>query len=164
MVDVKIPEDKVKDPSSSRKMGGRDPGRTPMQWDVGENSGFSKVEPWLPLAEDYEKFNVLTESTQPDSFLNLYKELLALRNESDILKYGSYRSINMGSDIFSFVREHDMVRLTIVLNFSESEVDVESKALKGHIIFSTYMDIDEPVYMNNYLLLRPNEGVIIEAF
>jgi alpha-glucosidase len=164
MHDVKIPENKVKDPSATRQMGGRDPGRTPMQWDASDNAGFSGVEPWLPLADDYEEYNVLLESRNPQSFLDLYKFLLRLRNWSPVMKYGSYRSINVGSDdVFAFVREHDMERYTVVLNFSESEIEIDSKTLKGELIATTYMDNPEPLIINSYLLLRPNEGVIIEA-
>jgi alpha-glucosidase len=56
MTDVPIPPEPVQDPWEWRVPGlglGRDPVRTPMQWDAGTGAGFtSAAEPWLPLAED----------------------------------------------------------------------------------------------------------------
>jgi alpha-glucosidase len=59
MENVPIPPDRAVDPFGLRlpELGlGRDSQRTPMQWDSSENAGFTEpgVEPWLPLADDYE--------------------------------------------------------------------------------------------------------------
>jgi alpha-glucosidase len=32
--------------------------RTPMQWTLGRNAGFSTSEPWLPLSADFRRENV----------------------------------------------------------------------------------------------------------
>ena len=58
MTDVPIPPERVQDPWERNVPGlglGRDPVRTPMQWDAGPNAGFARAgaEPWLPLAPDY---------------------------------------------------------------------------------------------------------------
>jgi alpha-glucosidase len=53
MRQVDIPRDRVRDPFERNVPGigvGRDGCRTPMQWDASENAGFSKVNPWLPMA------------------------------------------------------------------------------------------------------------------
>jgi alpha-glucosidase len=47
MVDVDIPEDRLQDPARIHTVG-RDPARTPMQWDASEGRGFSEAEPWRP--------------------------------------------------------------------------------------------------------------------
>ena len=36
----------------------RDNARTPMQWDAGENAGFTKGMPWLRVNENYRMVNV----------------------------------------------------------------------------------------------------------
>ncbi len=57
--------DEVKDPIGKLgwpKEKGRDGERTPMQWDATTNAGFSKVTPWLPVADNYATRNVATET------------------------------------------------------------------------------------------------------
>ena len=57
---------------------GRDGCRTPMQWDGSPGGGFTTGTPWLPLA-DPEQRNVAEARQDPNSLLNLFRELIALR-------------------------------------------------------------------------------------
>ncbi len=82
----------VKDPigiTGWPKEKGRDGERTPMQWTPGPQAGFS-TDPhtWLPIAPDYKTVNVETESGEPNSLLNWYKELMRLRSDIPALKFG----------------------------------------------------------------------------
>ena len=54
--EVQIPPDRVRDPQDLRQPGlgiGRDRSRTPIPWDASAYAGFSTVDPWLPLNEDW---------------------------------------------------------------------------------------------------------------
>jgi len=78
MTDVAIPAAEVQDPAEKNEPGkgqGRDPERTPMQWDSSRMAGFTEGTPWLRLAADYETVNVAALSGQSDSVLNLYRTL-----------------------------------------------------------------------------------------
>jgi alpha-glucosidase len=55
---------------------GRDGARHPMQWDA--NGGFTSGTPWLPMVDPAER-NVADQRNDPDSLLNLYRELIASR-------------------------------------------------------------------------------------
>ena len=60
--------DAVQDPWEKREPGlgvGRDPQRTPMQWDASPSAGFSDGVPWLPVASDYQQINVAVERQDP---------------------------------------------------------------------------------------------------
>ncbi|MGW8323474.1 MAG: alpha-amylase family glycosyl hydrolase, partial [Thermodesulfobacteriota bacterium] len=73
-----IPRKAIKDPLGLRYWPvykGRDMSRTPMQWDRGPYSGFSNVEPWLPINPDHFEVNVEAQESDPVSMLSYYKEL-----------------------------------------------------------------------------------------
>src|ERR671916_1410933 len=78
MHDVEIPPERVQDPFEKNVPGrglGRDPARTPMQWDTGPNAGFcpQNAEPWLPVANDYRTSNVASERAVQRSMLALHR-------------------------------------------------------------------------------------------
>jgi alpha-glucosidase len=69
---------------------GRDGERTPMQWDTSNTqAGFSSnPHTWLPVSPDYEQVNVQSELADPNSILNWYRSLIALRREDPALRSG----------------------------------------------------------------------------
>ena len=78
MVDVPVATADSQDPLERREPGrGRDPERSPMQWDASPNAGFTApgVEPWLPLAPDAATVNVAGQAEDPDSILTLTRRL-----------------------------------------------------------------------------------------
>ena len=80
--DPKRRED-VKDPIGQRgwpKEKGRDGERTPMQWNGAPHAGFTTGIPWNPIPPTYNTYNVAAELKDPNSILNWYKHLLALRH------------------------------------------------------------------------------------
>ena len=82
----------VRDPigiSGWPKEKGRDGERTPMQWDAAAQAGFStNPHTWLPVTANYRTVNVQTESADPDSLLNWYRRLIALRRSKAALRSG----------------------------------------------------------------------------
>ena len=92
MADVPIPPALVRDPFGKNAPGfGRDPERTPMQWDASPHAGFSSVEPWLPRrARLHGHAMWQTQSSDAGSMLSLYRALIALRREEAALAIGSY--------------------------------------------------------------------------
>ena len=94
MHDVSIPPESVRDPWEINVPGfgvGRDPQRTPMQWDDSPHAGFTTGEPWLPVASDYLDINVGRERNDPASMLTLYRRLIELRKAESALTLGAYR-------------------------------------------------------------------------
>lgn len=61
----------------------RDNARTPMQWSDGKNAGFTTGTPWLRVNPNYTAINVEKEAQNPDSVLNFYKKLIALRKDPE---------------------------------------------------------------------------------
>src|ERR1700719_562034 len=121
--DPKRRED-VKDPIGRTgwpKEIGRDGERTPMQWNTDTNAGFSTKDPWLPVPPSYKTHNVATESKDPDSVLNMYKKVLALRHTNEALLEGSYTALNEDdANVMSYLRSYKGTAVLVALNMSAS--------------------------------------------
>ncbi len=165
MENAVIDKNNMRDPQGFRlgREYSRDPGRNPMQWTGDRYAGFSTVEPWLPLAPNYQERNVQVESKDPISLLSLYRKLIRLRKRQPALQVGSYRTIQINSpDCFVFERELNNNRFLIALNFSAIAIGLQLPEFPGgKILLSTYLDKNEALISND-LKLRENEGVIIK--
>ena len=166
MQDVTIPPHLAHDPQGKRQPGyGRDPVRTPMHWDSGPNAGFcpANVDPWLPIAADYQQNNVAVEREDARSMLTLTRALLTFRRIKPALNRGSYHAVESRSEnCFIYLREHGKQRLLITLNFSvEAQVVRLPEFGQGRILISTCLDREEQMNLAS-LSLRSHEGCIIE--
>ena len=161
MEDGHIPEGRVVDPAALGQpdvaaSAGRDPERTPMQWDTSPHAGFTGVgaEPWLPVAENFTAVNVAAQEQDPQSDLNYFRALTRLRGESVALTMGSYRSletatgtpiaqegasltggsyqnVQAGSGVFGYVREHEGEKVLVLLNFGQGDAPLGLPELEG---------------------------------
>lgn len=126
--DPKRRED-VKDPVGRRgwpERIGRDGERTPMQWNDRPNGGFSTKDPWLPVPPSYSTHNVATEENDPNSILNTYKKLLALRHSHPALLDGAYVPLNENDEnVISYLRTYKGQSVLVTLNMSGSPQQVK---------------------------------------
>src|SRR2546422_1757285 len=119
---------KAKDPIG--KLGwpeekGRDGERTPMQWDEGPNAGFSQATPWLPVPPSYKTHNVATELKDPNSVLQFYQRVLALRHQNRVLLAGEYIALDENNpNVLSYLRRYKNDAVLVVLNMSGTEQQV----------------------------------------
>jgi alpha-glucosidase len=98
---------------------GRDGERTPMQWDNTPNAGFTKGIPWLPVPTTYETHNVAKEQKEPNSILNFYQNLLALRHTNRALLDGNWISLNDNDkNVLAYLRTYQDQGIIVVLNMS----------------------------------------------
>ncbi len=161
MENVDIPPEKVVDPPGKVLGVGRDPERTPMQWDDTTNAGFSAAEPWLPIAPDYAAYNVACERDDPDSFLTLHRRLIDLRQTEPALNAGSYRPVPADGDILAYIREADGQRFLVALNLGDSPQTLPLDAeLVGTIALTTHLD-REGEDVRGTVELRADEGVVV---
>ena len=166
MPQVAIPPDRVRDPFERNVPGigcGRDGARTPMQWDATAHAGFSRVEPWLPVAPGFARDNVERERLDPTSIYSLYRQLIAVRRRLPSLRVGHYRPIMATGDLLMFVREHERERTLIGLNLGEETIAVSlsDHQLRGEIVVASGRDREGEV-VTGRISLRGNEGVVIE--
>ncbi|QED37020.1 alpha-amylase [Antarcticibacterium arcticum] len=166
MTDVEIPATKVQDPQEKNIPGkglGRDPERTPMQWDTSKNGGFSEGEPWLPLMENHSEWNVERQQQQPESILNFYKRLIALRNQEEALQIGNYIPVMASGNMLSYMREGRNKKFLIALNLGEGteKCNPAIKDWSGKVVVSTHPELEEREFSNN-IYLGANQGIVIE--
>jgi alpha-glucosidase len=167
MQDVAIPPEMEQDPWGKRVQGfgvGRDPERTPMQWDDSANAGFSGagIQTWLPVGPDYAQVNVAAQLNDPASMLNFTRKLLALRRATPALNTGDYQSVHQGNaDCLVYQRRWGDDRWLVTLNFSGQPQTV---SLPGggsaRLALSTNLEREGHADLSN-LTLRPNEGILL---
>jgi alpha-glucosidase len=167
MHDVPISVEAARDPWGKHMPGhgfGRDPERTPMQWDAGPGAGFTTGTPWLPLAEDYRGANVDAEAADPHSMLGLYRRLIAVRRVEPALSVGPYRPVAVTDAALAYLREDGRRRFLVALNFSHESVvlaDELPEGWRGQVVISTHLDRDQAP-ASGALDLRADEGLLIE--
>jgi len=171
MENVPIPPEFIQDPPAVNQpeiaeQVGRDPERTPMQWDDSPQAGFTAEGslPWLPLADDYALRNVARQEADPTSMLSFFRALTALRRAEAALTAGDYASIDVGTeDIFAYTRTApEADRFLIVLNFGERicTLDLAEVAAKATIALDTGMALGGAVDLSD-VTLGPNEGLVL---
>ena len=166
MRDVDVPPDMVRDPEGiPDPKYGRDPARTPMQWNARTKAGFcpEDVGPWLPLTDDRGSVNVESQRADPRSMLALFRRLTTLRRTSPALSSGSYRPLDTGDDLAqAYLREHEDQRLLIVLNFGTEprKLDLSKAGGDASLLISTHLDRNEQPDLKA-VDLRPGEGLLL---
>jgi alpha-glucosidase len=161
MQDAPIPPELVQDPFEKRvpNIGvGRDPARTPMQWDGSANAGFTRGTPWLPVA-DYRKINVAGEAEDPHSMLALCRRLIELRRQRPELTVGEWRPVAADGNVLVYTRTYGDSRVLIALNLGAA---IHRLPLPGprRVLLSTHLDRAREA-VSGHLELRGNEGVIL---
>lgn len=171
MEDGHIPPEFIQDPPAVNQpeiahIVGRDPERTPMQWDASPHAGFTAAEaqPWLPVAANYRTLNVTAQENDPTSMLHLYRTLAHLRRAEPALAVGAYETVATAvPDIFAYRRTSPTGdSFLIVLNFGGEErvVDVSVVGETAVVAIASDMQRSGPVTLSA-LHLGPDEGLVL---
>lgn len=172
MENVPIPAAYVQDPPAVLQPDiadviGRDPVRTPMQWDDTEHAGFTTCPtgPWLPVSTSYREVNVARAKEDPYSLLNLYRLLAHLRRAEPALHGGQYMSLNSGNEnVFAYLRSHeDADSFIVVLNFGGEHREIDLlEQVSGHatIAIASNMDRAGRIELSSFNL-APHEGLVL---
>ena len=143
----------------------RDNARTPMQWTSGENGGFTKGTPWLKVNPLFKDVNVEAEEQDPDSVLNYYRKLVALR-KSDELKevftYGEFLPEYENVDgVMAFYRKDESKCILVAANFGKDAATIKLKSEIEKVWLSNRIDGTVDCEKDS-LNLRSCEVVVLE--
>ncbi|MDB4948096.1 MAG: alpha-amylase [Gemmatimonadetes bacterium] len=164
MRDVPIPPGRERDPWGINLPGmglGRDPERTPMQWDAGPGAGFTTGEPWLPIADDWRTVNVEAQRDDPASILTLHRRLIALRRTEPALHGGAWAPVEAEGGVLAYARESGDARFLVALNLSPDEASLSLDSVGGgEVVMGTHAD-GEGRAVQGRLELRGDEAVVV---
>ena len=143
----------------------RDNARTPMQWTSGENAGFTKGTAWLKINPDYKEINVEDQQNNPDSVLNYYRKLIALRKSDEfknVFTYGEFIPEYEEMDhIQAFYRKDAAKCILVAANFGTDVASIELKGDVKKVLLSNQKD-ETVDCTKNRLNLKSCEVVVLE--
>lgn len=101
--------------------------RTPMQWNMNSNAGFSNANPqrlYLPVITDpvyrFEAVNVAAQEENTSSLLWWMKQLIAMRKRLNVFGRGSMKFIDSSNaKVLCFERRFDKQTIIVVANLSQ---------------------------------------------
>ncbi|MBA4701675.1 MAG: alpha,alpha-phosphotrehalase [Ruminococcus sp.] len=138
----------------------RDNARTPMQWSDKDNAGFTEMEPWISLPDNYKTINAEAEAEDESSILSFYKKVIRLRKEKAVIAEGNIEFLDKKNpDVLAYRRILGAEEIIVLCNLRGREA-----VFNGNVELATYEKI-----LGNYAKegerpgeLRPYETVIYE--
>ncbi len=119
-------------------LGDRNGVRTPMQWSMDRNAGFSKAEPsrlYAPVLTDptnnYVVYNVEAETKKPNSLLNWVKRMIRIRKQFKVFGRGDIK--------FYYPKNH---KILVFIRYYEDEIILTVSNLSKYPQFVT-IDLTE---------------------
>jgi len=150
-------------------IGDRNGVRTPMQWSIDRNAGFSRADPqrlYLPLVMDpiygYQAVNVEAQDREPASLLNWTRRLMAVRRQHRCFGRGSLEFVRPHNrKILAYVRSLGSETVLCVANLSQTAqaVELDLSRYQGKVpVELTGRNAFPPIGELDYFLTLPAHG------
>jgi len=153
----------VKEFLEAQKIGARDNGRTPFQWDATPNAGFTTGTPWIKINPNYKNTNVAAEEGNVNSCLNYFRKIVQLRKNNKVLVYGKYELLDKENPkVYAYTRGEGAEKVLVILNFSKEKVDwslPEGMSVDATPLINNYPTIE----VLNSVSLQPYQAVILKV-
>ena len=142
----------------------RDNARTPVQWNAQANAGFTTGTPWLKVHSDYKEINVAAQEKDPDSVLNYYRKLTAIRKApeyKEVFTYGKTVPAYQDSEtVMAYYRETKSQHILVAANFGREAVSTKLEYPVKKVLLSNQNRTDCPEEM---LKLDSCEVIVLEC-
>lgn len=139
---------------------GRDNARRPVQWNNHAFAGFSTVEPWIAVNDNYEKINVEQALANPDSIFYTYQKLIALRKANPIMIWGDFELVDTQDEVFAYLRKYQGETWLVVTNFSNEAHDFKYDNAKAKEIVIENMPVQLSECLD--LTLKPWQAFVVK--
>ncbi|CAI3257578.1 alpha-glucosidase [Enterococcus cecorum] len=139
---------------------GRDNARRPVQWNHHAFAGFSTVEPWIAVNDNYEKINVEQALADPDSIFYTYQKLIALRKANPIMIWGDFELVDTQEEVFAYLRKYQGETWLVVTNFSNEAHDFKYDNAKAKEIVIENMPVQLSECLD--LTLKPWQAFVVK--
>lgn len=149
----------------------RDNGRTPVQWNAGENAGFTEGIPWISLASNYREINVAAQMKESDSIWAFYRKLIRLRKEKPVIAEGQIAFMEKENEnVLAYRRTLGEEELIVFNNLTgqTTEVCLEDSWKNYRILLTNYEGEESGTEQNlknvsdDRWTLRPFETLVLE--
>ena len=144
----------------------RDNARTPMQWNTEKNAGFTTGTPWLKVNDNYTEINMETQDTDPDSVLNYYRKLIALRKSpayKEVFAYGEFLPVYQNTNsVMAYYRKTENQRILITANFGKEAVSLTLEYPVKQILLSNMASAEHSLPANDIITLNSCEVLVFE--
>ena len=141
----------------------RDNARTPVQWNDQENAGFTTGTPWLKVNSNYKEINAASQENDPDSVLNYYRRLTAVRKApvyKEVFTYGETVPAYQDTDtVMAYYRETESQRILVAANFGKEPVSLRLDTPVKCVILSNQKQNECP---GETLTLNSCEVIVLE--
>jgi len=168
MRDIHLRRAELKDPVGKRFWPlsvGRDGCRSPMQWNREKNAGFTTGNPWLRVHPNFISRNVESQKDDPNSLLNFYQALIALRKSVPALREGMFLPLHHNPQkVLAYLRQTKEQTVLVALNFSRRSAKL---AVGGEIsrhpweVLLSSKKRTRPIFERGWLKLEGNEACIL---
>ena len=139
---------------------GRDNARRPVQWNHHAFAGFSTVEPWIAVNDNYEKINVEQALANPDSIFYTYQKLIALRKANPIMIWGDFELVDTQEEVFAYLRKYQGETWLVVTNFSNEAHDFKYDNAKAKEVVIENMPVQLSECLD--LTLKPWQAFVVK--
>lgn len=144
----------------------RDNARTPMQWNTQKNAGFTTGTPWLKVNDNYTEINMETQDADPDSVLNYYRKLIALRKSpayKEVFTYGEFMPVYQNTcSVMAYYRKNEKQRILITANFGKEAVSLTLEYPVKQILLSNMASAVHSLPANDIITLNSCEVLVFE--
>ncbi|MEH0687675.1 alpha,alpha-phosphotrehalase [Vibrio cholerae] len=150
----------------------RDNSRTPMQWNGEHNAGFSKGQPWLDIASNYQEINAEQAVADQNSVFYFYQRLIQLRKAIAVITDGDYLDLYpTHTSVFGYQRRNGNQTLICLNNYYGEETQCELPDAfeldKARYLLGNYAehsaDCSEPVTRHQALRSYETRIILSEA-